>query len=78
MLTETILVPNTSSPLQMTTAAEENLPDGQFVPKEQELNTDMCLIHRKGTRIPSVLKQDRIYNNKNNNSIQFKFIYVQN
>jgi hypothetical protein len=46
----------------MTKAAEENVPEGQFLLAEQKLNTDKCLIYRGGTPIPAVLKQDRIYN----------------
>jgi hypothetical protein len=38
LLSETFLVPNTSTPLQTTLAAEANLAERQFMLEEQTLN----------------------------------------
>jgi hypothetical protein len=51
------LVPNTSTPLQITLAAEAHLAEGQFLPEEQTLNKAKSMIYRAGTRRPTVSKR---------------------
>jgi hypothetical protein len=57
-------VPNMSTSLQTTLAAEAHLAEGQFLLEEQTLNIEKSLIYRTGIIIQF-------------NSIQFLFIYVQ-
>jgi hypothetical protein len=45
---EIVLVPNTSTSLQATLAAEVHLSEGQFLLEEQALDVEMCLVYRVG------------------------------
>jgi hypothetical protein len=45
--------------LQTTVAANEHLPEGQFLIEEQTLDKVKCLGHRAGTRGPTVSRKER-------------------
>jgi hypothetical protein len=50
--------PRTSTPLQITLAAEAHLAEGQFLLAEEPLNMGKSLICRTGTRRPTVSKEE--------------------
>jgi hypothetical protein len=55
-----VFVPNMSTSLQTTLAAEAHLAEGQFLLEEQTLNIEKSLIrvYRTGTRRPTVSKTE--------------------
>jgi hypothetical protein len=52
------LVPNTSTSLQTTLAADAHLAEGQFVHEEQTLNNAKSLIYQAGTRRQTIFKPE--------------------
>jgi hypothetical protein len=58
MFQRQFFVPNMSTSLQTTLAAEAHLAEGQFLLEEQTLNIEKPLIYRTGTRRPTVSKTE--------------------
>jgi hypothetical protein len=52
------LIPNTSTSLQTTLAADAHLVEGQFLLEKQTLNNARCLVYRAGTRRPTISKTE--------------------
>jgi hypothetical protein len=59
-LRETVLVPNTSTSVQKTSAAEEHLAEGQFLLEKKTLNTEISLIYRAPSQRATVPKTEGI------------------
>jgi hypothetical protein len=53
MIKNTVLVPNTSTPLGKTSGTEVHLAEGQCLLEEQTLNVELSAIYRAGTRRPT-------------------------
>jgi hypothetical protein len=57
-VSESVFVPNKSTSLKRTLAADAHLAEGQFLLEEQTLNIEKSLIYRTGTRRPTVSKTE--------------------
>jgi hypothetical protein len=51
---ERVFVPNTSTSLQATLAADAHLAEGEFPLEEKSLNAETSVIYRVATRKPTV------------------------
>jgi hypothetical protein len=55
---QTFPIPNSSTTLQTTLAADAHLTEGQFLLEEQTLNNAKSVIYRAGTRRPTISKTE--------------------